>query len=87
MKTAKLTQAIREINTAKLAIKAGSTLLFGLSLVIVYQLVCHGQTALGAYMFIGQVLEKIRHHGGGGNGNDNETAEHVVHITAHGNKA
>lgn len=75
-----LIQAIRTINTTSLAVRTGSTLLFGLSLVIVYQLVCHGQAALGAYMLIGQILEKLHHHSG------NEAAEHVVHITAHSTK-
>jgi hypothetical protein len=77
-----LIQSIRTINTTSLAVRTGSTLLFGLSLVIVYQLVCHGQAALGAYMLIGQILEKLHHH----SGNGNEVAEHVVHITAHGTK-
>lgn len=79
---ATLTQTIRTINTTNLAMKTGSALLFGLSLVIVYQLVSHGQAALGAYMLIGQLLEKFRHNGGP----SNETAEHVVHIAAHGTK-
>jgi hypothetical protein len=80
--TSKLYQTIRSINATQLAVRAGSIVLFGLSIVIVYQLVCHGQTALGAYMLIGHVLEKVRQHGG----KENEAAEHVVHITAHGTK-
>ena len=79
MKTFTTIKQTIKANSTSFAIKAGAPMLFVLSLVIVYQLVSHGQLALGAYMLISQLLEKI-HHGG------KEAAEHVVHITSHGPK-
>ena len=75
----KLTKAIRGIKPIHIIGRTGSVALFCLSLVIVHELISHGQTALGLYMLLGQILEKLHLHGG------NEAAEHVVHIAAHGN--
>ncbi|QEM67708.1 hypothetical protein FO488_05765 [Geobacter sp. FeAm09] len=74
-----LTQAIRGIKPMYFIGRTGSVALFCLSLVIVHELISHGQTALGLYMLLGQILEKLHIHGG------SEAAEHVVHIAAHGN--
>lgn len=74
-----LIQAIREVKATHIITGAGSTLLFGLALIIVFELIRHGQTALGAYMLLSQLMEKFHKHAG----QNNEAAEHVVHITAH----
>ncbi len=74
-----MTQTFREMKATHIITGAGSTILFGLALIIVFELVRHGQTALGAYMLLSQLLEKFHKH----TGQNNEAAEHVVHISAH----
>lgn len=54
-------QAIRVTSTNKLAIKAGSVIVFSLMLVNAYQLANHGQVSLAAYMFMGSLLERLHH--------------------------
>lgn len=72
---------IKEIATTGLVLKGGSHLLFCLMLVNVYELLHHGQTALGLYMLMGGLLERCHHHGA-----SSEAGEHVVHIVAHNSK-
>lgn len=76
-----IAQTIRAIDTTKLTIKAGSTIVFSLMLVNVYQLANHGQAALAAYMLMGSLLERLHHRSTGA-----EAAENVVHIVAHNTK-
>jgi hypothetical protein len=75
-----MTQAIRKVKATHIITGTGSTVLFGLALIIIFELVRHGQTALGAYMLLSQLMEKFHKH----TGQNNEAVEHVVHITAHG---
>ena len=81
MKNINLNQFVSVITASATVAKAGSTTLFILSLIIVWQLISHGQAALGIYMLLGNLLEKLhkRH-------TSNETGEHVVHIVAHNTK-
>ncbi|MEI6208237.1 MAG: hypothetical protein WCP20_15760 [Desulfuromonadales bacterium] len=73
------TTKINRMKSSNVVGKTASAILFLLSLVIVYELVKHGQTTLGAYMFLSQMMEKLHHLGKG-----SEAAEHIVHINAHG---
>jgi len=78
MRTAiELFQMIRNIKAVSIIGRAGAVALFCLSLTIVHQLLCHGQTALGLYMLVEQLLKKLNLHSG------HEAAEHVLHISAH----
>ena len=89
MKNINLNQLVSVITASTTVAKAGSATLFILSLVIVWQLISHGQAALGIYMLIGNLLEKLhQHHNNNNNGNGgNGAGEHVVHIVAHNTKA
>ena len=82
MKLINLNQFVSVITASATVAKAGSATLFILSLIIVWQLISHGQAALGIYMLIGNLLEKYHHHHA-----SKETGEHVVHIVAHNTKA
>jgi hypothetical protein len=81
MKLINLNQFVSVITASATVAKAGSATLFILSLIIVWQLISHGQAALGIYMLIGNLLEKYHHQHA-----SNETGEHVVHIVAHTTK-
>jgi hypothetical protein len=52
MKNFNLNQIVNAVTTSNLFIKGGSTVLIVLSIVIVWQLMNHGNAALGAYMLI-----------------------------------
>lgn len=90
MKNINLNQFLSVITASSTVAKTGSATLFVLSLIIVWQLISHGQAALGIYMLLGNLLEKIhQHHNNNDNhkGGGNEAGEHVVHIVAHNTKA
>ena len=88
MKLINLNQFVSVATASSAVAKAGSATLFILSLVIVWQLISHGQAALGIYMLIGNLLEKFhQHHNNNHTGSGNDTSEHVVHIVAHNTKA
>ncbi len=82
MKSFNLNQIINSITTSNLFIKGGSTVLIALSIVIVWQLMHHGNAALGAYMLIEKLHKKFSHPKSNGTGGSN-TAEEVVHIVSH----
>lgn len=79
MQIIKLIQVVREVKASHLVGKTGALILFGLSLIIVAELFRHGQIALGAYMLVERLMGKSHHS------DKSEAAEHVVHVTAHGN--
>jgi hypothetical protein len=80
MKSFSLNQIINSITTSNLFIKGGSTVLIVLSIVIVWQLMNHGNIALGAYMLIEKLHKKFAHPN---NGTGSNTAEEIVHIVSH----
>ena len=80
MKSFNLNQIINSITTSNLFIKGGSTVLIVLSIVIVWQLMNHGNAALGAYMLIEKLHKKFSHPNSGAGSN---TAEEIVHIVSH----
>jgi len=80
MKNFKLNQIINSITTSNLFIKGGSTVLIVLSIVIVWQLMNHGNVALGAYMLIEKLHKKFSHPNNRAGSN---TAEEIVHIVSH----
>ncbi len=80
MKNFNLSQIINSITASKLVIKGGSAVLIVLSIVIVWQLMNHGNIALGAYMLIEKLHKKFAHPS---NGTGNNTAEEIVHIVSH----
>ena len=75
-------QIINAVTTSNLFIKGGSVVLIGLSIVIVWQLMNHGNAALGAYMLIEKLHKKFSHPNSNGVGG-NSTAEEIVHIVSH----
>jgi len=84
MKNININQFLSVITASATVAKTGSATLFILSLIIVWQLISHGQAALGIYMLLGNVLEKFhQHHNNNHKGSGNDTGEHVVHIVAH----
>ena len=81
MKSFNMNQIINSITASNLFIKGGSTVLIVLSIVIVWQLMNHGNAALGAYMLIEKLHKKFSHPNGNGTGSN--TAEEIVHIVSH----
>jgi len=80
MKNFNLNQIVNAVTTSNLFIKGGSTVLLALSIVIVWQLMNHGNVALGAYMLIEKLHKKFSHPI---NGSSSNTAEEIVHIVSH----
>lgn len=80
MKNFNLNQIVNAVTTSNLFIKGGSTVLIALSIVIVWQLMNHGNVALGAYMLIEKLHKKFSHPN---NGASSDTAEEIVHIVSH----
>lgn len=82
MKNINFNQIINTVVTSNLFIKGGSAVLIALSIVIVWQLMHHGNIALGAYMLIEKLHKKFNHPDSNGTGGSN-TAEEIVHIVSH----
>ena len=80
MKNFSLKQIVSSITTSNLFIKGGSTVLIALSIVIVWQLMNHGNAALGAYMLLEKLHKKFSPPNNGAGGN---AAEEIVHIVSH----
>lgn len=80
MKSFSLNQIVNSITTSSLFIKGGSAVLIALSIVIVWQLMNHGNAALGAYMLIEKLHKKFSHPNNGAGSN---TTEEIVHIVSH----
>jgi hypothetical protein len=86
MKNFNLTKLINAIITTNLFIKGGSTVLFVLSIVIAWQLMNHGQLALGVYMLIEKLHAKLHRHDNHDETGGSNAAEHAIHIVSHSTK-
>ena len=85
MKSININQIINTVVASNIFTKSRPTIIIILSIIIVWQLIQHGDLALGALMF----LEKVGKKHGNGNDHDSEgggnVAEEVLHIVKHGN--
>ena len=76
---AAITKSIRSAAGHKTTKTIGSATLTILVGVIAYQLISHNNTALGIYMVLAQVMQKLELV----NHEEDEATETVVHITSH----
>jgi hypothetical protein len=76
---AAITKSIRKAAGQKTTKTIGTTALTILVIVIVFELISKGNTALGIYMLLGQVMQKLELVSDG----EDEETETVVHITSH----
>ena len=80
-----INQIYSAIVTSSIFSKGNSALLIILSIIIIAQLIKHGNAALGIYMFVEKFLVRKHDHnnnGDGGSGGTN-SSEDVVHIVSH----
>lgn len=82
MKSFNLNQIVNAVVTSNIFTKSRPTIIVILSIIIVWQLVQHGNLALGALMFMEKIGKKHgKDHDSEGGGN---AAEEVLHIVSHG---
>ncbi|QOX78640.1 hypothetical protein FY034_06785 [Trichlorobacter lovleyi] len=77
--SAAISKTIRKAVNHRTTKTIGKTALTILIVIIVCELIHKGNTALGIYMLLGQVMQRIENNGN----EEDESTETVVHITKH----